>query len=164
MFPIEVPPLRERKDDLLLLVEYFVRRYATKAGKDIRSIDKKTLDLLQSYDWPGNIRELQNVIERSVILSSGDVFSVDELWLSKETSPPAPLVNTSPPSRAEGEPLSEREIIEAALAETRGRVSGPSGAAAKLRIPPSTLATRIKALKINKRRCKFGLSRLELMG
>ena len=95
VFPIEVPPLRERKDDILMLVEYFVQRYANRAGKNIRSIDKKTLDLLQSYDWPGNIRELQNVIERSVILSSGDVFSVDELWLSKETSPPASRVATS---------------------------------------------------------------------
>ena len=83
VFPIEVPPLRERKDDILMLVEYFVQRYANRAGKNIRSIDQKTLDLLQSYDWPGNIRELQNIIERSVILSSGDVFSVDELWLSQ---------------------------------------------------------------------------------
>src|ERR1700675_2496723 len=81
VFPIEVPPLRERKDDILMLVEYFVQRYATRAGKHVRSIDKKTLDLLQSYDWPGNIRELQNVIERSLILSSGDVLSVDEMWL-----------------------------------------------------------------------------------
>ena len=122
-----------------MLVEYFVQRYATRAGKNIRSIDKKTLDLLQSYDWPGNIRELQNVIERSVILSSGDVFSVDELWLSKESSPPASRVEAPEGSRGEGERRSEREIIEAALAESRGRVSGPSGAAAKLRIPPSTL-------------------------
>ena len=155
VFPIELPPLRERKDDLLLLVEYFVQRYATKAGKDIRSIDKKTLDLLQSYDWPGNIRELQNVIERSVILISGDVFSVDELWLPKEPFPPASPVKASPRAKSEVEPLSEREIIEAALAATRGRVSGPSGAAAKLGIPPSTLETRIKALKINKAQFKF---------
>src|SRR3984885_8249018 len=89
VFPIEVPPLRERKDDILMLVEYFVQRYANRAGKNIGSIDQKTLDLLQAYDWPGNIRELQNVIERSIILSSADVFSVDELWLSKRTSPPA---------------------------------------------------------------------------
>jgi transcriptional regulator with GAF, ATPase, and Fis domain len=155
VFPLEVPPLRERKDDLLLLVEYFVQRYATQAGKDIRSIEKKTLDLLQSYDWPGNIRELQNVIERSVILGSGDVFSVDELWLSKELFPPASRVKASPIVKAQVEPLSEREIIEAALAATRGRVSGPSGAAAKLGIPPSTLETRIKALKINKGQFKF---------
>jgi transcriptional regulator with GAF, ATPase, and Fis domain len=155
VFPIEVPPLRERKADLLLLVEYFVHRYGVKAGKDIRSIDKKTLDLLQSYDWPGNIRELQNVIERSVILSSGDIFSVDELWLSKELFPPASRAKASPIVKTQVEPLSEREIIEAALAATRGRVSGPSGAAVKLGIPPSTLETRIKALKINKGQFKF---------
>jgi transcriptional regulator with GAF, ATPase, and Fis domain len=155
VFPIEVPPLRERKDDVLLLIEYFVQRYAAKAGKDIRSIDKKTLDLLQSYDWPGNIRELQNVVERSVILSSGEVFSVDELWLSKELVPPPPRVKASPIVKDQVEPVGEREIIEAALAATRGRVSGPSGAAAKLGIPPSTLDNRIKALKINKTQFKF---------
>src|ERR1700728_4547032 len=150
VFPIEMPPLRERKDDILILVEYFVQRYANRAGRNIRSIDQKTLDLLKSYEWPGNIRELQNVIERSIILSSTDVFSVDELWLSKRTSPQASRAETS--SAVNIEPRSELEIIEAALAETRGRVSGPSGAAAKLRIPPSTLETRIKTLKIDKRR------------
>jgi PAS domain S-box-containing protein len=155
VFPITVPPLRDRKDDILMLVEYFVQRYATKAGKNIRSIDKKTLDVLQSYDWPGNIRELQNVIERSVILSFGNVFSIDELWLSNETSRPHSAVETAGTSREVSEPPTEREIIEQALAETRGRVSGPSGAAARLGIPPSTLATRIKALKINKDRFKF---------
>jgi DNA-binding NtrC family response regulator len=138
----------------LMLVDYFVQRYASRAGKNILSIDQKTLDLLQSYDWPGNIRELQNVIERSVILSSGDVFSVDELWLSKETSRPAPQVKEAP--ALNGDQRSERQIIEAALAETRGRVSGPSGAAAKLGIPSSTLETRIKSLKINKQQFKFG--------
>jgi len=148
-----MPPLRERKDDILMLVEYFVQRHANRAGRNIRSIDQKTLDLLQSYDWPGNIRELQNVIERSIILSSTDVFSVDELWLSKSTPPQASRAETSPALNVE--PRSELEIIEAALAKTRGRVSGPSGAAAKLRIPPSTLETRIKALKINKRQFKF---------
>src|SRR5246127_2205171 len=86
VFPIEVPPLRERKDDILMLIEYFVQRYASRAGKNIRSIDKKTLDLLQSYEWPGNIRELQNVIERSVILCSSEIFSVDESWLSTGSS------------------------------------------------------------------------------
>jgi PAS domain S-box-containing protein len=153
VFPIEVPPLRKRKDDLLMLVEYFVQRYAGRAGKNIRSINKKTLDLLLSYDWPGNIRELQNVIERSVILSAGDVFSIDELWLSRESSPLVPEVQTVVPSKGE---RSEREIIEAALAESKGRVSGPSGAAAKLKIAPSTLAHRIKALNINKSQFKFG--------
>jgi PAS domain S-box-containing protein len=153
VFPIEAPPLRERKDDILMLVEYFVQRYASRTGKNIRSIDKKALELLQSYDWPGNIRELQNIIERSVILSPGDVFSVDESWLSKELTQPALGVQTSQPFK--GEPRSEREIIEAALAETRGRVSGPSGAAAKLRIPASTLYHTIKALKIDKKKFKF---------
>jgi len=155
VFPIEVPPLRERKDDILMLVEYFVQRFATKGGKSVRLIDNKTLDLLQSYAWPGNIRELQNVIERSVILSSGEVLSVDELWLSKETALPAYRVKVQPTVRGEVEPRSEREIIEAALAQTKGRVSGPSGAAVKLGIPSSTLATRIKALKINKGQFKF---------
>ena len=147
-----MPPLRERKDDILMLVEYFVQRYANRAGRNIRLIDRKTLDLLQSYDWPGNIRELQNVIERSVILSSTDVFSVDALWLSKGI-PQASRAETPPALSVQ--PRSEREMIEAALAETRGRVSGPNGAAAKLRIPPSTLETRIKVLKINKHHFKF---------
>jgi PAS domain S-box-containing protein len=156
VFPIEVPPLRERKHDILMLVEYFAQRYATRAGKPIGLIDKKTLELLQSYDWPGNIRELQNVIERSIILSSGDVLSVDELWLSKETSAATSRVVQRARSRVEVDARSEREIIEAALATTRGRVSGPSGAAATLGIPRSTLESRIRALKINKTRFKFG--------
>jgi len=150
VFPIDVPPLRERKDDILILVEYFVQRYANRTGRNIRSIDQKTLDLLQSYDWPGNIRELQNVIERSIILSSADIFSVDASWLSNRTS------RVHAASDLKVEARSEREVIEAALAETRGRVSGPSGAAAKLKIPPSTLEDRIKALKINKQQFKFG--------
>ncbi|HKA20435.1 MAG TPA: sigma 54-interacting transcriptional regulator [Blastocatellia bacterium] len=157
VFPIEVPPLRERKDDLLMLVEYFMQRYAKRAGKNIRLIDKKALALLRSYDWPGNIRELQNIIERSVILSSGTVFSVDESWLSRETFPPASIIEASPQSKSAVEPRGERDIIEAVLVETRGRVWGPSGAAAKLGIPPSTLDHRIKALNINKKQFKYPL-------
>jgi PAS domain S-box-containing protein len=153
VFPIEVPPLRERTDDILMLLEYFVKRYAIRTGKDIRSIDKKTLELFQSYPWPGNIRELQNVIERSVIVSSGDVFSVDESWFAQESPQSASRVQAA--QALAGEPPGEREIIEAALAECRGRVAGPTGAAAKLRIPPSTLASRIKALKIRKSQFKF---------
>jgi DNA-binding NtrC family response regulator len=130
-----------------------VQRYASRAGKHVRSIDKKTLDLLQAYDWPGNIRELQNVIERSVILSSGGVFAVDELWLSTQSSHPVP--RTAPVAVNHGDPRSEREIIETALAESRGRVAGPSGAAAKLNTPARTLEHRIKALKIDKSRFKF---------
>jgi formate hydrogenlyase transcriptional activator len=156
VFPIEMPPLRERKDDILILVEYFVQRYANRTGRNIRLIDQKTLDLLQSYDWPGNIRELQNVIERSIILSSTDVFSVDELWLSKRTAPQASRVETSVAFKGEVKPHNEQEIIKAALAESRGRVSGPSGAAVKLGMSPSTLEDRIKALNIDKRRFKYG--------
>ena len=154
VFPIEMPPLRERKDDILMLVEYFVQRYAKKAGKSIRTIEKRTFERLRAYDWPGNIRELQNVIERSVILSSSDVFAVDEVWLSNESSPVASRAATPAPS--ERGLRTEREIIEAALAASRGRVSGPSGAAAKLQIPPSTLEHKIRALKIRKSQFKFG--------
>jgi transcriptional regulator with GAF, ATPase, and Fis domain len=156
VFPIEAPPLRERKEDILLLVEYFVRLYANRAGREIRSIDKKTMDLLQAYDWPGNIRELQNIIERSVILSSSAILLVDESWFAKEIPAPRRRAEAPEPFTPDRHPRSEREIIEAALAETRGRVSGSSGAAAKLRIPPSTLENRIKALKINKQQFKFG--------
>jgi len=153
VFPIEVPPLRERKDDVLMLLEYFVRRYASKAGKHFRKIDKRTLELFQSYDWPGNIRELQNVIERSVVLSSSDVFSVDEAWLSKQPLRARSRQQASQCTSSESH--REQEIIEAALRESRGRVSGPSGAAATLRIPASTLESKIKALKIRKDQFKL---------
>ena len=156
VFPVEVPPLRERKDDIPMLVEYFVQRYASRMGRHFRAIDKKTLNLLLAYDWPGNIRELQNVIERSVILSTGDVFAVDESWLLTEARPSIAVVPAAVPVPTE--PRSERELIEAALAESRGRISGPSGAAAKLGIPPSTLDHRIKALNINKKRFRFHLT------
>jgi len=153
VFPIEVPPLRDRTEDILMLVEYFVRRYGRRAGKNFRTIDKKTLDLLREYDWPGNIRELQNVIERSVILNSDEVFAVDESWLSKQPAQRRPQVALPMPTQ--GEPQSERESIEAALAASRGRISGASGAAARLGIPPSTLEHRIKALGIDKTNFKF---------
>jgi len=153
VFPIEVPPLRDRTEDILMLVEYFVRRFGMRAGKNFRSIDKKTLDLLQNYDWPGNIRELQNVVERSVILNSGDVFAVDESWLSKPPARRPPQVVS--PTAPQGESHTEREIIEAALAASRGRISGRSGAAARLGVPPSTLDHRIKALGIDKTKFKF---------
>ena len=154
VFPVEVPPLRERKDDILVLLEYFVKRYASRMAKNIRSIEKKTLELFQAYDWPGNVRELQNIVERSLIVSSGDVFSVDRSWLSKKPFRVAP--GDQEPQPVIGEPGDERAMIEAALAESRGRVSGPSGAAAKLGIPPSTVEYRIKVLKIRKSQFKFG--------
>jgi PAS domain S-box-containing protein len=150
VFPIEMPPLRDRKEDLPLLVEYFVDRFARKMGKKIRSVSKRTLDLLQAYPWPGNIRELQNVIERSVIVCETGIFSVDESWLSREAPPPRPTNQTLSKRPVE----QERDLIEAALAETRGRVSGPSGAAAKLGLPASTLESKIRSLKINKHRFK----------
>jgi len=146
VFPIEVPPLRQRKEDIPLLVEYFVDRYASKAGKKITGISKKSLERLQSYSWPGNIRELQNVIERSVIISDSENLSVDESWFGQPTVPANPPIQPLSDRLA----AQEREIIEAALAETNGRVSGPSGAAAKLGIPQSTLDSKIKSLKINK--------------
>ena len=152
VFPIEVPPLRDRRDDILMLVEYFVQRYASRAGKNIRSIDKKTLDLLQAYEWPGNIRELQNVIERSVILTSSEVFAVDESWLSTQSMRRQPVPTVAPPQSS---PPNERQTIEATLSACRGRVAGSSGAAAKLGVPPSTLENRIKALHINKAQFKF---------
>jgi PAS domain S-box-containing protein len=154
VFPIEVPPLRERKDDMVMLLEYFVSRYATQAGKTFRAIDKKTLELLEGYEWPGNIRELQNIVERSVILSSGNVFSVDESWLVREPSSPKSRVQPFAP--IEVKQIGEREMIETALTESRGRVAGPTGAAAKLGIPATTLYSRIKALNIQKSRFKFG--------
>jgi len=153
VFPIDVPPLRKRLDDILVLVEHLVRRYARIAGKNIRSVDKNTLELFESYDWPGNIRELQNVIERSVILTSGDVLRVDESWLSKKPSQHSNSVELSNVRGSDRD--EERKIIEAALRGSRGRVSGPLGAAAKLKVPPTTLENKIKALNIRKSLFKF---------
>ena len=146
VFPIEIPPLRERKEDIPTLVKYFIHRYSRKAGKRMGSIEKKTMDLLESYAWPGNIRELQNVIERSVIVCDTDQFSVDPSWLSTDAStPPSGVGFIQKRSAAQ-----EKEVIEAALAATGGRVSGPNGAAARLQMPASTLESKIRALKINK--------------
>jgi formate hydrogenlyase transcriptional activator len=145
--PIVVPSLRERTDDLPLLVEYFITRFGKKAGKKFRAIDDKTLDLFRAYAWPGNVRELQNVIERAVILSEGDICVVDETWLKRPSSRTA----TSPAFALSGVlHKREKEIIEAALAASNGRVSGPTGAAAKLGIPTKTLDSKIKRLRINK--------------
>jgi formate hydrogenlyase transcriptional activator len=151
VFPIEIPPLRERKEDIPLLVEYFIDRFARKAGKSIRGMNKKTLDLLVSYPWPGNIRELQNVVERSVIVLETENFSVDESWLSRKplTEDPKGQLELSQKLAAQ-----EKKMIEAALRESGGRVSGPSGAAAKLGLHRSTLESKILSLKINKYRFK----------
>ena len=146
VFPIHVPPLRNRKEDIPMLVEYFVKRYAEKARKQINKIDKDTLKLCHSYPWPGNIRELQNIVERSVILCTGDTFWIDEAWLSSQD---APYQKSSGPLPQNLQNY-EKELIEAALAESKGKVAGPNGAAAKLGIPRSTLDLRIKQLDIKK--------------
>ncbi len=149
VFPIEMPSLRERREDIPLLVEYFIDRYARKAGKNIKRVNKKTLELLQSYPWPGNIRELQNVIERSVILCETDIFSIDENWLPQ---PPLTADSKQQVELPQRLLVQEKDMIEAALKETRGRVSGSTGAAVKLGIPRSTLESKIRSLKINKNR------------
>ena len=148
VFPIQLPGLRERRDDIPLLAEYLIDRYAKRVGKKITKISKKALDLLQGYHWPGNIRELQNVIERAVILSDGETFVVDETW----------FVPVSPKSALPAIPMfanlveQERDMIENALREARGLVSGPTGAAAKLGIPRQTLESKIKKLHIDRHR------------
>jgi PAS domain S-box-containing protein len=151
VFPIEIPPLRERSEDIPLLVEYFIDHYARKAGKHISRVNKKTLELLQLYPWPGNIRELQNVIERSVILSETEIFSIDESWLPRRRSLTGPDDEIELPRKLLAQ---EKGLIEAALKETPGRVFGPRGAAAKLGIPRSTLEWKIRSLKIDKNRFK----------
>jgi PAS domain S-box-containing protein len=154
VFPIQVPSLRERADDIPLLVEYLIERYAKKAGKNIRNIEKRTLSLFQEYPWPGNIRELQNVIERAVILSEGESFSVDEARLTCEMRRESAELSVPARSLLRLDDNQERELIEAALAECGGRVSGPSGAASKLGIPRQTLESKIINLGINKHRFK----------
>ena len=143
VFPLQVPPLRERREDIGLLVEYFIDRYSSKTGKKITSISRKSLEHLKSYSWPGNIRELQNIVERSIIICDTEEFSVDESWLSNEVAP-----RRSISIDLESQ---EKKTIEEALASTNGRVSGPKGAAAKLGLPASTLDSKIKTLRIDKR-------------
>jgi formate hydrogenlyase transcriptional activator len=149
VFPVHVPSLRERLEDIPLLVEHLVERFAKRVGRDFRTIKMNTVEILQSYGWPGNIRELQNVIERSVILSQGDVFSIDEEWIRRQIRRPQPV-----PALVTSIADREREIIEAALAESEGRIAGPSGAAAKLGIPRQTLDSKITSLQISKLRFK----------
>ncbi len=150
VFPIQVPPLRERIDDIPLLVTYLIERYAKKAGKKIKNIQKETLELFQDYDWPGNIRELQNVIQRAIVLCESETFSVDETWLKREKHRLSGSVIPLGATLAEH----EKDIIEAALADCEGQVSGPTGAAAKLGLPRQTLESKITALGINKHRFK----------
>ena len=154
VFPVHVPPLRERREDIALLLEYFLHRYAHQARKVFKSINKQTLNFFEAYDWPGNIRELQNIVERSVILSPDDVFCVDNSWL-----PSIPCSKRTPQTRedvSDDDSEHERKMIVSALTQSRGRISGPQGAAAALRLPPATLEARIKKLSIRKNRFKLG--------
>jgi len=146
VFPLEMPPLRARQEDIPLLVEYFIDRYARKAGKTIRRVSRRTLDLLKAYPWPGNVRELQNVIERSVIVSDTDEFTVDESWVATRS------VMESRRGMSSALASHEKALIENALRAAGGRVFGPTGAAARLGIPRSTLESKIRTLKINKSR------------
>jgi formate hydrogenlyase transcriptional activator len=146
VIPISLPPLRERVEDIPILVEYLIDRYAKQVGKTIRNIEKHTLQLLQAYDWPGNVRELQNVIERAIVLVEGETFAIDDSWLTSKRSKVTNGTARPVTSLARG----EKELIEAALTESEGRVSGPRGAAAKLGIPRQTLEWKIRALKIDK--------------
>src|SRR3984885_442030 len=155
VFPIRLPALRERIEDIPLLVEHLVIRYARAAGRTFTRIDSDTITLLQSYSWPGNIRELQNVIERAVILSEHNTFTVDSTWLNRESAEPNGPLDRLSASLAER----ERQMIEAALADSRGRVAGPSGAAAKLGIPRQTLDSKITNLQISKRQFKAQIER-----
>jgi formate hydrogenlyase transcriptional activator len=146
--PIQIPSLRERVDDIPVLVEYLIERYAKKAEKKIRQIRKQTVELFQAYEWPGNIRELQNVIERAVVLCDGEIFSVDETWLRGDQSR-----HEGPGSMFAAEVADhEKHMIEVALVQCRGRISGPAGAAAKLGMPRTTLESKIKSLGIDKHR------------
>ena len=152
VFPIEIPPLRQREADIPVLVEYFIDRYARKVGKKISGIDKRSMDLLRNYSWPGNIRELQNIIERAVIINESPVLSIEKSWLSRPSAVSGQSKQPDPFKRISAH--EERELIEAALRESQGRVYGPSGAAARLGIPRSTLESKIRSLKINKNRFK----------
>lgn len=148
--PISIPPLRERREDIPLLVRHFVHQFAQRMNKIIDEISSETMEALTWYSWPGNIRELQNVIERSMVMHEGGEFTTEKSWLCSGYSPGAPTLSSLGSSS-----LGDREIIGAALAETRGRVSGPSGAAARLGIPPSTLESRIRSMNINKYQFKM---------
>ena len=152
VFPVDVPALRDRRSDVPLLVEYFTHRYAQRVGKRIRRVTTATSMLLQAYDWPGNIRELQNLIERAVIVGDSDTLAIDPRWLSGRPLGTAPVAHLSIGTLA----THQKDAIEAALTDSKGRVAGPFGAAGRLGVPASTLESKIKALQIDKRRFKSG--------
>ena len=145
VFPITLPALRDRKEDIPALVKYFVGHYASATGKNVKYVDQRTFEQLRAYDWPGNIRELQNIVERAVIVSNAETLFVDDRWLPRRAGP-----SWIQPDGLSALAQHEVEMIEAALAESHGRISGPSGAAAKLRIPRQTLESKIRRLGIDK--------------
>jgi transcriptional regulator with GAF, ATPase, and Fis domain len=147
VFPIEMPPLRDRLQDIPALLQCFLKRYSDKAGKRFRGVEKRTLELFNNYQWPGNIRELQNVVERSVLTCENEIFAVDANWPADTRLRPA---SSSSPFLSKRLLDVEKRMIESALEQSRGKVSGPAGAAAKLGLPPSTLESKIKSLKIRK--------------
>jgi formate hydrogenlyase transcriptional activator len=146
VFPISIPPLRERPADIPVLVAFLLERYATRLRKTVPTVDMETLELLQSYNWPGNVRQLENVIERAVVICENDVLEIEEAWLKSGVGALRSRISPSVPTLVEG----ERALIEAALAQSGGQISGLRGAAAKLGIPRQTLESKIKALRINK--------------
>jgi formate hydrogenlyase transcriptional activator len=150
VFPIKMPALRDRPGDIPLLVQYLVERFAQKAGKRFRRVSKETLDLFDGYPWPGNVRELQNVIERAVILCEGDIFSVEANWFGTENPRVIPRRATLGSDIAGR----ERAMIENALREASGRISGAKGAAEILGIPRQTLESKMKRLGIASYRFK----------
>jgi formate hydrogenlyase transcriptional activator len=151
VFPIHMPPLRDRPGDVTLLARHFMRQFAASNEKKIENIEPRTLDRLKSYDWPGNIRELQNVVERAVILCEGGTLSIDEAWLRPRKTSNVTALDEALSSQ-------QREMIEAALYQSRGRIAGARGAAEMLGLPRTTLEYQIRALRINKHKFKIAFS------
>jgi transcriptional regulator with GAF, ATPase, and Fis domain len=143
VFPITIPPLRERKEDIPALVELFVAKFNRSMGKDVSVISQQVMDTLQAYEWPGNIRELQNVVERAVILSEGQALRLEGALEGVGAAGEVPTV---------GESLVdvERAHIQGVLEKCSWKVAGKKGAAARLGLNPSTLRSRIEKLGIRK--------------
>ena len=152
VFPIELPPLRDRKEDIPLLAHYLLKKYAMQIGKPIDGISPETIERLQAYPWPGNIRELENVVERAVILADGRVLKIGAELLPVPSAPPKPVPEASAedtsPSSLE---TVERSHILAVRKQAHWRIDGPDGAARVLELHPNTLRSRMKKLGISRR-------------
>jgi formate hydrogenlyase transcriptional activator len=143
VFPLSVPPLRERREDIPLLTRYFVQKHAQRMGRTIDNVPTSAMETLTRYDWPGNIRELQNVLERSVILTHGNTLQIAMPDLGPTSTARVLNVLGSKPSEA-----TERQAIIKALEEAKGQVGGPDGAAARLGMKRTTLQSRMRKLNI----------------